>query len=274
MKIAVIGASGMTGAAIVDELSNRRHQVSGIGRNADKIARRDGVTAIAADIMNVREMATALSGHDAVVCAYAAGHTLELDVYKNTVEAAWRIKRAIKAAGSPYLVFLGGVGSLWTEGGEQVLDEPRWPAWYLETASPAYLRHLHAMTHIDAFELMAAERESIIASGDNPHAPFKSEVAHHFIAAMGTSHQLAQGCRAAWEIFADDRSFEWTFVSPPWFLMYGPRTGSYETVADMLPLKGGTPAGISVDDMAIAVADEAENHAFKYRHWSAMTDLR
>ena len=103
MKIAVIGASGMTGAAIVDELSNRRHQVSGIGRNAYKIARRDGVTAIAADIMNVREMATALSGHDAVVCAYAAGHTLELDVYKNTVEAAWRIKRAIKAAGSPYL---------------------------------------------------------------------------------------------------------------------------------------------------------------------------
>jgi putative NADH-flavin reductase len=224
--------------------------------------------------MDPAEMARALEGQDAVICAFAAGHTLELDVYKNTVEAAWRLKRAIKAAGSPYLVFLGGMGSLHVESGEQVLDDPRWPAWYLETASPAYLRHLHAMTHLDSFELMAREREEIMASGSDPFAPFTSEVALSFTAAMGTSHQLALGRRVAWEIYIDDRSFEWTFVSPPWFLMNGPRTGTYETVLDQLPMKDGTPAGISVTDMAVAVADEAKQHAFTYRHWSAMTDLR
>ncbi|MFV0643584.1 MAG: hypothetical protein ACK5NN_03655 [Sphingomonadaceae bacterium] len=155
-----------------------------------------------------------------------------------------------------------------------MLDEPRWPAWYLETASPAYLRHLHTMTHLDAFELMAQERQDIIASGRDPFAPFANEVALGFIEEVGTSHQLAQGCRVAWEIFIDDRSFAWSFVSPPWFLMNGPRTGTYETVVDQLPLKDGTPAGISVADMAVAVADEAEQRAFTYRHWSAMTNLR
>ncbi|MFV0643585.1 MAG: NAD(P)-dependent oxidoreductase [Sphingomonadaceae bacterium] len=82
MKIAVIGASGMTGEAIVEELSDRKHQVTGIGRLPAKIAKRDGVTAVGGDIMQPAQMASVLKGHDAVICAYAAGHTFELDVYK------------------------------------------------------------------------------------------------------------------------------------------------------------------------------------------------
>ena len=37
-KIALIGASGNTGACILQELSDRGHQVTAIARNPDKIA--------------------------------------------------------------------------------------------------------------------------------------------------------------------------------------------------------------------------------------------
>lgn len=273
MKIAVIGATGMTGAVIVDELLDRRHEVTAIARNPEKLAPREGLKLVAADLMQPDSITPALQGHDVVVCAFAPGHSMGPEIYKGAVEAGWRVKRAVKAAGNPYLIHIGGVGSLWTPRGVQMLEDPLWPAWYLNTASPEYLRHLLKMTGIGAFELLASERESIVASGGHPHADFISEEAHAFIAAMSTSHELAQGCRAAYEILSEDRTLSWTFASPPWFLMYGPRTGKYRITVDTLPLENDIPAGISVADMAIAIADEAENRNLTYKHWSAATDL-
>lgn len=56
--------------------------------------------------------------------------------------------------------------------------------------------------------------------------------------------------------------------------MHGPRTGSYAVTKHDLPLNGDVPAGISVSDMAVALADEAENRRLPYERWSASTDLR
>lgn len=274
MNIAVIGATGMIGAELVEELLARGHQVTGIARNIVKLPQRDGLTPVSADIMQVGPMAKALRGHDAVICAFAPGHSMGLDIYKGAVEAAWRIKRSIKTAGSPYLVFVGGVGSLWTERGVQMMDDPWWPEWYINTSTPAYMRHLRDMTHIEAFEFVAREREELDTSGAPPHSPLQSEEARGFMAALGGGHELAQGLRAAFEIFAEDRTFNWTFASPPWCLMHGPRTGSYEITKHDIPLKDGVPAGISVKDMAIALADEAEQRNLSFEHWSASTDLR
>lgn len=274
MKIAVIGASGMIGTELVEELLHRGHQVSGIVRNVAKLPERTGLTPFSADIMDPNALTDVLRGHDAVVNAFAPGHTMGLDIYKGAVEGAWRLKRAVKASACPYLIFVGGVGSLWTERGVQMMDDPLWPDWYINTSTPAYMRHLGAMTHIDAFELVARERELMDANGEAPHAPLKSEEARGFMAALGAGHELAQGLRAAFEIYAEDRTFNCTFASPPWCLMYGPRTGSYTITKHDLPLIDGIPAGISVSDMAVAIADEAENKALPFEHWSASTDLR
>jgi uncharacterized protein len=274
MKIAVIGATGMIGTELVRELLARGHQVTGIVRTIANLPRHDNLTAVSADIMQPDAMARALAGHDAVICAFAPGHTMGLDIYKGAVEGAWRIKRAVKSAGSPYLVYVGGVGSLWTERGVQMMDDPWWPDWYISTSTPAYMRHLRDMTHIEGFELLAREREQMDACGAAPNAPLQSDEARGFIAALGGGHELAQGLRAAFEIFAQDRTFDWTFASPPWCLMHGPRTGFYAVSKHDIPLNGDVPAGISVKDMAVALVDEAENRRLPFEHWSASTDLR
>lgn len=274
MKIAVIGATGMIGAELVAELLGRGHQVTGIVRNMAKLSARAGLARVSADIMQPDAMAEALRGHDAVICAFAPGHTMGLDIYKGAVEGAWRLKRAVKASACPYLVFVGGVGSLWTERGVQMMDDPWWPEWYINTSTPAYMQHLADMTGIEAFTLVARERAAMDARGEPPHAPLRSEEARGFMAALGGGHELAQGLRAAFEIFAEDRTFAWTFASPPWCLMHGPRTGGYTITRHDLPLVDGVPAGISVKDMAIALADEAEHRRMPYEHWSASTALR
>lgn len=269
MKIAVIGASGMTGAGVVAELLDRGHQVTGLVRDTARLAPREGLTAVATDVMRPASITAALRGHDAVVSAFAPGHGMGTDMYKGAVEAAWRLKRAVKAAGEPYLVTVGGVGSLWTERGVQMIDDPRWPDWYLNTSSPAYLRHLHTMTGHAPFELLAREREQIVAAGGDPHADFASAEAKAFIAALGTAHELAQGCRAQLEIFEHDRTFAWTFVSPPWVYMVGPRSGQYRITLHDMPLEDGVPAGISIPDFAVAIADELQARRLVHQHWCA-----
>ena len=49
MKIAVAGASGRAGSCITAELARRGHDVTGIARNPDKIAKLANVTAVAGD---------------------------------------------------------------------------------------------------------------------------------------------------------------------------------------------------------------------------------
>jgi len=75
------------------------------------------------------------------------------------------------------------------------------------------------------------------------------------------------------EMFEHDRSCDWSFVSPPWFLRPGPRTGAYRTTIRELPLEDDVPAGISVADLPVAIADEAERRKFVHAHWSAARDI-
>lgn len=69
MKVAIIGASGMAGSRILNELVSRGHQVTAIARNTDKIEKNDAVTTKAVDIKDQEVLAEALKGHDAVISA-------------------------------------------------------------------------------------------------------------------------------------------------------------------------------------------------------------
>ena len=66
MKIAVIGATGYVGNAVVKELAARGHKVTAFARNTGKVFAADNVNAVAADV-NATDFADKLQGLDAVV---------------------------------------------------------------------------------------------------------------------------------------------------------------------------------------------------------------
>lgn len=126
MKIAVIGATGLVGNASVQELINRGHEVVAFARNTDKVIAHDLVTAQAIDVQ-APDFAAQLAGVDAVISAFNAGWdnpNLAQD-YTKGYEA---ILAAAKAANVPYLLVIGGAGSLNVAPGLQLVDTPDFPA--------------------------------------------------------------------------------------------------------------------------------------------------
>lgn len=273
MKIAVIGGTGMIGREVVGELAGRGHEVSAIARNVESIASAPGVTAVQGDIYDYQGFPKVLAGHDAVICAFSPGHGLGPAIYKGVVEAGWRVIRAFRQSGGNYLINIGGASSLWTERGTQMFEDPQWPRWYFNTASLAHLDYLRQVTGRDLFARMREQRQAILETpGADPCSDWTDPEIEAFIATMAANHDIGAGGRAQLAFFENDSTFDWSFASPPWFLRPGERTGKYRTTIDQLPLDGDKPAGISVSDFAVAVADEAEQQKFKWQHWSVASE--
>lgn len=270
MKIAVVGASGMVGSALTAELLNRGHTVTGIARRPERLVEHQGLIRKAADAQKLSELTAAIGGHDVVVSAYAPGDSLGAHVYKAIVEAGWKIKRAFVAAGGNYLINVGGASSLLGPSGVQMFEDPRWPSWYFNCATPEHLRYLHGITRAPVFEQLAQVREKILATKDmDPRSDWPEEEHRKFIQKIAENHDKGEAGRAQLEFFRNDFTLKWSFVSPPWFMRPGPRTGKYRTTIATLPLDGDIPAGISVADLTVAIADEAERQQFVHKHWSA-----
>lgn len=71
--------------------------------------------------------------------------------------------------------------------------------------------------------------------------------------------QGALAAREALNRLKLESSLDWTFLSPPIALAPGKRTGEYRSGLDnLLPGVGDAPAGISVEDLAVAIVDEME----------------
>jgi putative NADH-flavin reductase len=270
MKIAVVGATGMVGSSVTAELITRGDEVVGIARTEEKLRKIPGVIPRVADVMQLPSITEALRGHDAVVFSYAPGPAIGPAVYKSMVEAGWKIKRAFCNAKGKYLIIVGGASSLWGPSGQQMFEDPRWPSWYFNTASPEHLRYLRGMTKKDIFEELALTRERILADPKvNPLSDWPEEHQREFIAKIAENHDKGEGGRAQFELFANDHSFRWSYISPPWFMRPGPRTGHYQTTLGQLPMDGDKPAGITVDDLAVAIADEVHAQNFVHAHWCA-----
>jgi uncharacterized protein len=117
--VALIGASGRAGSAILKELSDRGHKVTGIARNPEKIAALPNVTAKKGDAFDKDGIATLLKGHDAVISAV---HFTASDP-KTLVEA-------VRASGAKRYLVVGGAGSLEVAPGKRLVDQPDFPAAY------------------------------------------------------------------------------------------------------------------------------------------------
>ena len=134
-KIALIGASGFVGSALLKEAVARGHSVTAIVRNPGKIAAARGVSAVKADVTDSAALAALLKGHDVVVSAFNGGWG-DPDIYANHMAGSKAIAAAAKAAGVR-LIEIGGAGSLRTPDGSQLVDSPDFPAAYKDGARAA-----------------------------------------------------------------------------------------------------------------------------------------
>ena len=205
MKIAVIGATGYVGNAVVQELAGRGHEVTAFARNTDKVFQAQNVAAVSADV-NAADFADKLAGFDAVVSAFNPGWT-NPNIGADFTRGANSIVEAAKAAQVPYLLVVGGAGSLYVAPGLQVIDTPDFPK------------------------------------------------------------EIFDGANAA------RRDVNWSFVSPPARLgadggFSEDKTGKYRLGKDDLLMNGEIPAGISVADLAVAIADDVENKAHLFERFT------
>lgn len=131
MKVVVYGATGNAGSEIVKELVARGHKVTGVARNIEKLKSQPAVTAKTDDLSNVGAIAEVIKGADVVVSAYQppADNTDKLiDVTRLQIEA-------VKKAGVPRLLVVGGAGQLEVAPGVTLINSGHLPEAYLPIAT-------------------------------------------------------------------------------------------------------------------------------------------
>lgn len=214
MKFAVIGAAGYVGNAVAQELAARGHDVTAFARNTDKVFAAPNVRAVAADV-TAAGFAEQLAGFDAVVSAFYPGWT-NPNIGRDFRDGYAAILAAAKSAGVPYLLIVGGAGSLYIAPGVQVIDTPDFPK------------------------------------------------------------EIYDGANAARDLLTELRGrndLNWAFISPP--ICFGAdgghsedRTGKYRLGGDDALMNGDAPAGISVADLAIAIADDVAQKAHLHQRFT------
>lgn len=136
MKVALIGATGFVGSPLLAELLSRGHQVTVLARNTGKLAAQAGLSVVAADALDVAQIAQAAAGHDAVLSAYNPGWT-EPKIGEIFLQATHAIFAGVKQSGVKRFVMVGGAGSLFVAPGVQLVDTPEFPAEYKVAATAA-----------------------------------------------------------------------------------------------------------------------------------------
>ncbi|MES2508848.1 MAG: NAD(P)-dependent oxidoreductase [Pseudomonadota bacterium] len=150
MKIALIGATGFTGAPVLAELLARGHQVTALARNPAKLPAQSGLTVVTADALDEKQVAAAVAGHDAVISAYNPGWS-EPKIHDLFLQGSHAILQGIKLAGVKRVLAIGGAGSLYVAPGLQLVDTPQFPAEYKQGALAAreLLTRLEKETSLD-----------------------------------------------------------------------------------------------------------------------------
>lgn len=135
MQVALIGATGFVGAAVLNELLQRGHEVVALARQPEKIAAQRHLKVVQADVMDAQAVKSAVAGSDAVLSAYNAGWT-NPHIYDDFMRGSRAIVEGVKAAGIKRYLVVGGAGSLFVNG-QQLVDSPEFPAAIKPGASAA-----------------------------------------------------------------------------------------------------------------------------------------
>ncbi|RUT69047.1 NAD-dependent epimerase/dehydratase family protein [Flavobacterium cupreum] len=201
MKIAIIGATGFVGSAILNELASRNQDITAIARTPKETS---NVNWAATDIFNVDALAETLKGHDVIISAYNPGWT-NPNIYDDFIAGSKAIQEAVKKSGVKRFITIGGAGSLFVAPGLQAVDTPDFPKEYYAGATAA---------------------------------------------------------RDYLNILKEEKDLDWAFFSPAFEMHQGittGRTGKYRLGLDNPVFNDEQRSILSVEDLAVVIADEAEN---------------
>jgi len=123
MHIALIGATGFVGAAVLTELLQRGHTVTALVRDPVKAALPAGVKSVVADAYDGASVAAGVRGADAVISAFNPGWTAP-GLYDKFLNGSAAIEQGVADAGVKRLLVVGGAGSLFVAPGVQMVDTP------------------------------------------------------------------------------------------------------------------------------------------------------
>ena len=126
MKIALIGATGFVGSAILKEALNRGHDVTAIVRHPEKVQPQANLQPQKGDVYHEEEVARLVAGHNAVISAFNPGWS-NPDIYNQQVKGTRAIINGVKRAGVKRLLFVGGAGSLEVKPGIQSVVTSEFP---------------------------------------------------------------------------------------------------------------------------------------------------
>lgn len=136
MKIALIGATGFVGSAVLNELLSRGHAVTALARHPEKLAARAGLQVVRVDVLDPAQVAVAVKGQDALVSAYNPGWS-ESRIYEVFGQGYDAILAGAKQAGVKRVLAVGGAGSLEVAPDLQLVDTPEFPAEWKQGALAA-----------------------------------------------------------------------------------------------------------------------------------------
>jgi uncharacterized protein len=126
VNIVLYGATGKAGSRILNELLSREHTVKAVVRDEKKLQSAQNLTVEKGDLNDVNAIAQAAKGADALISAYAP----PMDAVEELIDVTKRLVKAIKQAGVPRLLIVGGAGSLEVAPGVELINTSSFPeAW-------------------------------------------------------------------------------------------------------------------------------------------------
>ncbi|MDU9393295.1 NAD(P)-dependent oxidoreductase [Pseudomonas sp. zfem002] len=149
MNIAIIGASGFIGSALLGEALLRGHQVTALVRTPQRLASRPGLQAVACDVYDGAALPALLRDYDAVLVALRGQG--ENDTGSHYMSGFRTLLQAARTAAVKRLLVVGGGGSLEVAPGVELLDAPGFPEEYRGPAEGPRdaLRLLRTETELD-----------------------------------------------------------------------------------------------------------------------------
>lgn len=144
MDIALVGATGYVGSAIVKEALARGHDVVAVARRPEALPEHPRLRPAGCDVGDVDGLARAFAGRQAVIHAFAPPKDLSV---VRRVEAQRQGTRAIldamKRAGVRRILAVGGAGTLEAGPGIRNMDRPEFPKeWEGGAKSTAVIKEI------------------------------------------------------------------------------------------------------------------------------------
>ena len=127
MNIAIVGAAGWIGNAVLQEALIRGHKVSALVRDPNKITT-ENVEVKQFDINDkTHSLAEAVKGADVVISAVSGRHNGDHSIFSKT---ATRYLSELVHTDAKRLIYVGGAGSLEVAPGVTLIESPDFPAEY------------------------------------------------------------------------------------------------------------------------------------------------